>query len=353
MPYIPNLPQIPNRYAAAHANPQGEGDARPTALQIIQDEGLVGKLDDKVALVTGGTNGIGLEIVRHLAKTGMKVFFTSRNLAKGEKVKTQLQGEDASLRLEVVEMELSSLKSVKKGAEHVLDSTVRLDVLVNNAGIAATPRGYTEEGYEQQFGVNYLAHFYLFQLLKPLLLDTAANNNVNVRVVTTSSTSHTASTVLPENNYDTANPNGKGYEPGVSYAHSNTAKIWFCNEVERRYGSEGVHAISIHPGGFGSGLMESSDEETRKMLEKLIQMPHIRKVWKSVQQGAATSQLACVGKQYDGIGGFYMEDCGVSKPIPDDTNWAGYGFKSWAFDEEGEKKLWADSLKMVGLEDEL
>lgn len=134
MPYIPNLPQIPNRYAAAHANPQGEGDARPTALQIIQDEGLVGKLDGKVALVTGGTNGIGLEIVRHLAKTGMKVFFTSRNLAKGEKVKAQLQGEDASLRLEVVEMELSSLKSVKKGAEHVLDSTVRLDVLVNNAG---------------------------------------------------------------------------------------------------------------------------------------------------------------------------------------------------------------------------
>ncbi|KAK6215214.1 short-chain dehydrogenase [Colletotrichum tabaci] len=351
MPYIPSLPQIPNRYAATHIDPQGEGDARPTALQIIQDEGLLGQLFDKVALVTGGTNGIGLEIVRHLAKTGMKVFFTSRDFAKGERVKSELESEDSGLRLEVIEMELKSLKSVKRGAEVVLNNTGRLDVLINNAGIAATPRGYTDEGYEQQFGVNHLAQFYLFQLLKPLLLKTAADNKVNVRVVTTSSTSHTASTVLPENNYDTANPNGKGYEPGVSYAHSNTAKIWFCNEVERRYGSEGVHAISVHPGGFGSGLMRSSDGETRKMLEKLMQMPHIRKVWKSVQQGAATNVLAAVGKEYDGFGGFYMEDCGISKPIPDDTNWAGYGFKSWAFDEEGEKKLWDDSLKMAGLED--
>ncbi|KZL87919.1 short-chain dehydrogenase [Colletotrichum incanum] len=346
MPYMPNLPQIPNRYAEAHANPQGEGDARPTAFQIIQDEGLIGKLSDKVALVTGGTNGIRLEIVRHLAKTGMNVFFTSRDLAKGEKVKNQLQREDPSLKLEVVQMELKSLMSVKKGAEQIINNTNRLDVLVNNAGIAATPRGYTEEGYEQQFGVNYLAHFYLFQLLKPLLLSTAANHNVNMRDITTSSTSHTASTVLPENSYDTANPNGKGYEPGVSYAHSNTAKIWFCNEVERRYGSVGIHAISIHPGGVGSGLMEFSDEETRKMLEKLIQMLHIKNVWKSVEQGAATSVLASVGKEYDGVGGFYMEDC-------DDVNWSGYGFKSWAFDEEGEKKLWADSLKMVGLEDDL
>lgn len=134
MPYIPSLPQIPNRYAATHIDPQGEGDARPTALQIIQDEGLLGQLFDKVALVTGGTNGIGLEIVRHLAKTGMKVFFTSRDFAKGERVKSELESEDSGLRLEVIEMELKSLKSVKRGAEVVLNNTGRLDVLINNAG---------------------------------------------------------------------------------------------------------------------------------------------------------------------------------------------------------------------------
>ncbi|KAJ3958622.1 hypothetical protein N0V92_004801 [Colletotrichum tropicale] len=352
MHYAPNLPQIANRYASAHANPQGAGDARPTALQIIQDEGLVGKLSHKVALVTGGTNGIGLELVRTLAKTGMRVFFTARDPVKGQKVKEKLQSEDALFKLEVVEMELKSLESVKAGADFVLSKTDRLDVLMNNAGIAATPHGFTKEGFEQQFGVNHVAHFYLFQLLKPLLLNTAATHGVNVRIVSTASTSHTASTVLPENNYDTANPNGKGYEPGVSYAHSNTAKIWFCNELERRYGSKGLHAISIQPGGFTSGLMDSSEEHSKVMLNKMIQMPHIKKIWKSVEQGAATNTLAAVGKEFDGVGGIYMEDCGVSKPIPDDLHWAGYGFKSWAFDEAGEKKLWTDSLKMVGLEDD-
>ncbi|KAK1993967.1 short chain dehydrogenase [Colletotrichum falcatum] len=353
MRYTPSITHLPNRYVAAHKNPQGAGDARPTALQIIQDEGLVGKLSHKVALVTGGTNGIGLELVRTLAKTGMRVFFTSRDPIKGQKVKAKLQSNDAHFKLEVVEMELKSLESVKGGAAFVLGKTNRLDVLMNNAGIAATPHGFTKEGFEQQFGVNHLAHFYLFQLLKPLLLYTAATFDVNVRIISTSSTSHTASTVLPDNSYDTASPNGKGYEPGVSYAHSNTAKIWFCNELERRYGSKGLHAISIQPGGCSSGLMDSSEEGSRAMLKKMIEMPHIKKIWKTIEQGAATNTLAAVGKDLDGVGGIYMEDCGLSKPIPDDLNWAGYGFKSWAFDEDGEKKLWTDSLKMVGMEDDL
>lgn len=89
--------------------------------------------------MTGGTNGIGVEIVRALAKTGMKVFFTSRSVANGERVVQQLQSEDASLKLEVVKMELKSLKSVKKGAEVVQSKTERLDVLINNAGKCCPP----------------------------------------------------------------------------------------------------------------------------------------------------------------------------------------------------------------------
>ncbi|KXT07138.1 hypothetical protein AC578_2373, partial [Pseudocercospora eumusae] len=122
-------------------------DARPTALQIIKDEGLVGKLSDKVALVTGRTNGIGLEIVRALGRTGVKVFFTSRDVAKGEKIKENLLAQDCSLRLEVVEGEQKSLPSVRKGAEVVLAKTQRFDVLVNNAGVAATPKGTRKMGY--------------------------------------------------------------------------------------------------------------------------------------------------------------------------------------------------------------
>lgn len=134
MSYSPSLPQITNRYADSHADPKGAGDARPTALQIVQDEGLVGKLTDKVALVTGGTNGLGLEAVRALANTGMTVFFTSRDVAKGEKVKAQLLSEDGNAKLEVVELKLQSLASVRNGVEAVLAKTQRLDVFVPNAG---------------------------------------------------------------------------------------------------------------------------------------------------------------------------------------------------------------------------
>lgn len=134
MPYSPNIPAVNNRYAAAYADPKGEGDARPAALDIIDDEGLVGKLSDKVALVTGGTSGIGFEIVRALAKTGMTVFYTTRDVAKGQIVKQQLLGEDPNYNLEVVQIELGSLKSVKKAAENFLSRAHRLDVLMLNAG---------------------------------------------------------------------------------------------------------------------------------------------------------------------------------------------------------------------------
>ncbi|KXT10051.1 hypothetical protein AC579_9677 [Pseudocercospora musae] len=153
----------------AHADPKGASDARPTAFQMIEDEGLVGKLSDKVALVTGGTDGIGLEIVRTLG-TGMKGGFTSRDVAKGEKVRNGSLVEDSSLRLEVVEGELKSLTSVIVGAEIILARTQILDVLVSNAarsfnsiftdrfhektGIATTPKGYAEDRFEQQFGVS-------------------------------------------------------------------------------------------------------------------------------------------------------------------------------------------------------
>lgn len=135
MPYSPNLPSVVNRYAAAYADPKGEGDARPTANDIIKDEGLIRKLPEKVALITGGTSGLGLELVRTLAKTGMRVFYTSRDAVKGQKVKEQLLNEDPKYRLDVIEIQLDSLKSVHKAAKSLIDQTDRLDILMLNGGM--------------------------------------------------------------------------------------------------------------------------------------------------------------------------------------------------------------------------
>jgi NAD(P)-dependent dehydrogenase (short-subunit alcohol dehydrogenase family) len=122
-------------YAAAHENPQGEGDARPTALQIIHDEGLVNKLTDKVFLVTGTSSGIGVETVRALHATGAHVFMQARDMKKAEAVlKDILATSQGTGKLELLYMELGSLKSIREGVAEFLKKSDKLNVLVNNAG---------------------------------------------------------------------------------------------------------------------------------------------------------------------------------------------------------------------------
>lgn len=128
----------PSPYAEAHASPAGPGDARPTAAQIISDNNLIGALPGKIILVTGGSNGLGIDVVRQLAKTGAKVFFTSRDPARGGKVREMLYQEateeERQIDVQVIKMELGSLESVKVAVEELKGRSGKLNVLVNNAG---------------------------------------------------------------------------------------------------------------------------------------------------------------------------------------------------------------------------
>lgn len=124
-----------SRYAAAHASPKGPGDARPTAMQIIEDEGLTGKLTDKVFLVTGVSSGIGIETLRALHATGAHVIGTVRNMEKGKAVVEQIERETPSEgKIDLVLMDMASLASVRKGAEEITKLTGKLNVAVFNAG---------------------------------------------------------------------------------------------------------------------------------------------------------------------------------------------------------------------------
>lgn len=131
------------RYATLHSGPNGPGDARPTAQQIIQDENLVGKLEGKTILITGGSSGIGIEEVRSLASTGASIVFTSRDMAKGEKVRASIleNWDEPSVKpqIEILKMDLQSLESVRAAAEEFKKNHDSLHVLVNNAGIGLTP----------------------------------------------------------------------------------------------------------------------------------------------------------------------------------------------------------------------
>jgi NAD(P)-dependent dehydrogenase (short-subunit alcohol dehydrogenase family) len=164
---------IPGRYHESWVNRDGPGDSRPTALQIIKDEDLVGKLAGKNIVITGCSSGIGVEAARALHATGATIFATARNEQKLLEIIKELQDDDPSNKAPIVPviMDLVSLKSVREGAKTILEkSGGKINILINNAGVMATPRGRTEDGFETQFGTNHIAHFVLFLLLKNALL---------------------------------------------------------------------------------------------------------------------------------------------------------------------------------------
>ena len=126
------------KYQQAYQSPDGPDDARPTAMNVINDEGLMGKLKGLVFLVTGGSSGIGVETCRALYAAGAHIIMPVRNLAKGEETVQDIQGGSSNGNehgtLKLYEMDLASLASVRRCAEQILSEQKQLNVLINNAG---------------------------------------------------------------------------------------------------------------------------------------------------------------------------------------------------------------------------
>jgi NAD(P)-dependent dehydrogenase (short-subunit alcohol dehydrogenase family) len=163
-------------YAKQHEEPKGPGDARPTALQVIEDDGLVGKLSDKVIIITGCTAGLGIETARALHATGAKLFLTVRNKEKGEAViQDILKTSQGKGSIELLHMDLSNLSSVKSAAADFLTRSDKLNVLINNAGLSLCEETMTGDGFEMTMGTNHFGHFLFFQLLKPTLLKSSTS----------------------------------------------------------------------------------------------------------------------------------------------------------------------------------
>jgi NAD(P)-dependent dehydrogenase (short-subunit alcohol dehydrogenase family) len=138
-----------NLYAHLFTNPAGPGDMRPTALQIIEDHNLIGAWNDRTVLITGGSSGIGLETARAMHATGADVFITARTASKGDEAVSEIRRSSVGTgRLEVIEMELSSLASVRQAASSFLQRSSSLNVLINNAGVMGVPHTLTEDGHE-------------------------------------------------------------------------------------------------------------------------------------------------------------------------------------------------------------
>ncbi|TDZ13331.1 Short-chain dehydrogenase TIC 32 [Colletotrichum orbiculare MAFF 240422] len=337
-----------SRYAAAHANPSGPGDARPTALQIVDDENLRGKLRGRVAVITGVSSGIGIETVRAIAATGATLYLTARDLTKARNALGTIL--DAG-RMHLVEMDQESFASVRKAAAAILAKTSKINLLINNAGIMSVPDlRLTKDGHELQFGTNHLSHFLFFQLLKPALLAAATTADYPSRVVNVSSAAHRISSTNASDNY---NFQRGGYDPQLAYGQSKTANIHMANEIDRRYAapsSGNLRAYSLHPGVILTPLSKFMPAE---QVASMAEHEKLRNHLKSPAQGAATSVLAALGKEWAGRGGVYLDNCAETALQTEEVEfWESGVHAAHAFDRAGEERLWRDSLRIVGLEDD-
>jgi NAD(P)-dependent dehydrogenase (short-subunit alcohol dehydrogenase family) len=200
-------------------------------------------------------------------------------------------------------------------------------------GLALHPRALTNDGFEMHFGANHLGHFALFEALKDIMLKSATPEDPS-RLVMVSSRSHLASSV----DLNDLNLEKTTYDAHNAYGASKTANIWMANEVERRYGSQHLHATSVHPGAVASGLSRHVGDE---FMKRLFGPPQIARLVKTAEQAAATTIWAAVGKEWQHRGGVYLAD--IQEGVPAETcteGRTGPGYAPYAFNEKKESRLW-------------
>ena len=324
---------------------QEAGDPiRPTALQIVRDEGLEGKLAGKVIVITGATSGIGVETARALATTGATLFLTAHNETEVKKAETTLAEVLESGGASLILMDLASFASVRAAAADILaKSDGRVNILVNNAGIfGVRDLKLTKDGHETHFATNYLGHFLLFQLLKPALLN-CSSPKFQSRVVSVGSSNHRTVELHDSDNYSFEKG---GYDHQKAYPHSKLACIYMANEIDRRYGHRGLHATSLHPGGINTNLHEKMGPD---FMEKIMNDPKLHAMLKTPEQGAATTVVAAIGKEWENSGGRYLEDCKEAPRGAENDERFGVGYGRQTYNPEFETRLWHDSLSIVGI----
>jgi NAD(P)-dependent dehydrogenase (short-subunit alcohol dehydrogenase family) len=302
------------------------------------DEVLAGvDLTGKRVLVTGVSAGLGVETARALAAHGATVVGAARDIAKARRaVEAAGVGQGGAGALELVELDLASLTSVRACADALVATGAPLDIVIANAGVMATPLGYTADGFETQFGTNHLGHFVLINRLRPLL-------GTGARVVSLASSGHRFSDVdLEDPNFEHTE-----YTPFGAYGRSKTANILFAVEFDRRHRQEGVRAVALHPGGIQTELGRHMEPEAIQRMIDAIQASGQTFSWKTVSQGAATSVWAAAVAPAEEIGGRYCEDCQVAEVRDGDELMRG-GVRPYAVDPDHAKALWAKSEEMVG-----
>ena len=286
---------------------------------------------NKIAIITGANTGLGLETTKAFAENNIEVVMACRNESKAEKAKAEILDEIPEAQLTILHLDLSSLDAVRSFAEKFKSEYDRLDILVNNAGLMIPPYGKTKDGFELQFGINYLGHF----LLTGLLLE-PLKNAAEARVVSLSSLAHKWGDIYFEdlqfeNNYDKQK----------AYGQSKLACLMFAYELDRRLKAQelSVKSFAAHPGLSRTNLFRHLTG-----VMKLL-TPFVYPFTQSAKSGAqpqikAALDKKLVGGEYLGPSGF-QEYSGKPKVV---------GSNAISKDKEKAKRLWKVSEELCNFQ---
>jgi NAD(P)-dependent dehydrogenase (short-subunit alcohol dehydrogenase family) len=290
-------------------------------------------LTGKLAIVTGGYSGLGLETTRALAGVGAQVVVPARRRATAEEA---LAGSD---RVEVDELDLADLASVRAFAERFLASGRSAEIVINNAGIMACPETRVGLGWEAQFATNHLGHYALVNLLWPAIAHDGA------RVVSVSSAGHRRSPIRWDDVMFE-----RGYDKWEAYGQAKTANVLFAVQLDALAKDVGVRAFAIHPGGIRTPLQRHLTTEEMVAAGWIDEHGNlIASGFKTPEQGAATQVWAATSPQLEEMGGVYCEDCDIAEVVPADDTTAG-GVREYAIDPEQASRLWRLSAELSGID---
>jgi len=306
-------------------------NAKSEAHEVLAGKDLAGK----VVIVTGGYSGIGLETTRALVNAGAKVYVPARNLDKAHQALADIDG------VIVDEMDLADLDSVRAYAASISERESKLDLLINNAGIMACSETRIGNQWESQFAVNHLGHFVLTSNLVELLSSAAG-----ARVICLSSIAHRRSDVL----WDDIHFENTDYDKWMAYAQAKSANALFALGLDMKYRERGIRAFSVHPGGILTPLqrhLPNAEMEALGWTDKDGNLSEQAKaMFKSTTQGCSTTLWAATSTALDDSGGLYCEDCDVADLATQDSP-RYFGVAPWAVSEEGAKRLWEVTEKML------
>jgi NAD(P)-dependent dehydrogenase (short-subunit alcohol dehydrogenase family) len=302
------------------------------------DEVLAGKdLSGCTVFITGANSGLGQETARAMAAKGAHVVMAGRDQAKLDEAVAAIRAELPDAMLDTITVDLGSLESIRASTSRARQRFAKIDILINNAGVMATPFTHTADGFEMQFGTNHLGHFALTGELLPLI-----EAGDHKRIVNLSSRGHHMGPV----HFDDPNFTHRTYDPWSSYGQSKTANVLFSVGIEQRYAVLGIHAYAVHPGGIETNLGRHMTQAMREALMARITSRDGGFQWKTIPQGAATSCWAATAPELEGKGGVYCEDCHVAEQ--DDESSSG-GVRSYALNPSFADQLWKLSEDLTGV----